>query len=274
MAALPPLPQYYLLPVDLPWPPLVTMEELEERKPLLAAEAYPTEPFDGETTEAFRHNVTKLLLARWGHIDESNHSLILGTAVKDQKHKGLAIATIKKWAENIQSAWIGSSSWLQRYIAGAISWSDYQKLLNNLNRQVKILKFVPAEETAVGRTERRERRREYKKALRIHREHVLLGAQQQIADAQDTLDKASLTKGITDRELSEHRSRVTFLEQYRAGMRPTNTANPAQIQEVEEEELYYSQMDVDERIVFLEGLWNDDVFVSFMWEFQGVLHYK
>jgi hypothetical protein len=250
------------------------MGELDERDPLCAADVYLTEPVEQETTEAFRHNVTKLLLARWGHIDDSNYSLIIGTAVKDQKHKGQAIAQIRKWAENIQGAWIGSSSWLQRYIAGAISWSDYQKLINNLNRQVKILKFAPAGETAVGRTQRRERGRDYRKALRIHREHIRLGTKQEIEDAEQTLQTVSLTKGVTERGLQVLRSRITFLEQFREGIQPSDVTQIQRAEDGEPKQKYYAQMNVEERLKFLAQLWNQDIFVSFLWKFQGVLHFK
>jgi hypothetical protein len=274
MAALPPLPQYYLLPVSLPWPPLVTMEELDERDPLRAADVYPTEPVEQETTEAFRHNVTKLLLARWGHIDESKYDLILGTSTKDQKHKNPHIAQIKKWAENIQTSWIGTGSWMQRFIADAISWADYQKLIDNLNREIKLLMLVPDGETEAARQQRRDRGRDYKKALRIHREHIRLGAVQEIEDAEQALENASLTKGVTERELQVLRSRLTFLEQFREGLQPTNLANAARIENVEAEERYYAKLNREERDTFLEGLWNEDVFVSFLWKFQGVLHFK
>ncbi|KAH7090330.1 hypothetical protein FB567DRAFT_589730 [Paraphoma chrysanthemicola] len=33
-------------------------------------------------------------------------------------------------------------------------------------------------------------------------------------------------------------------------------------------------MNLNERIVSLRGLWNQDTFVSFLWSFQGVLHFK
>jgi hypothetical protein len=31
---------------------------------------------------------------------------------------------------------------------------------------------------------------------------------------------------------------------------------------------------VDDRLRFFESLWNEDTFVSFLWEFQGLLHFK
>jgi hypothetical protein len=99
-----------------------------------------------------------------------------------------------------------------------------------------------------------ERRKEYKKALRVNREHIRLGAQQQIADAKQ--------------------AHKTFLEQYREGIQPTNMGAINKVKEAEAEEKYYAQLSLDERLIFLEGFWNEDTFVSFLWEFRGVLHLK
>jgi hypothetical protein len=163
---------------------------------------------------------------------------------------------------------------MQRFIADAISWADYQKLIDNLNREIKLLMLVPDGETEAARQQRRDRGRDYKKALRIHREHIRLGAVQEIEDAEQALENASLTKGVTERELQVLRSRLTFLEQFREGLQPTNLANAARVEDVEAEERYYAQLNREERDTFLEGLWNEDIFVSFLWEFQGVLHFK
>jgi hypothetical protein len=273
MADLPPLPRYYLLPVSLPLPPLVAMEDLDERNPQLASDVYPTTPQQQTPPEALRHNLTKLLLARWGQVDPSKYRLISGSATDYNRHQ-LHIKQVKEWAKKIQSNWIGTSSWFQRYVARAISWSDFKKMINNLHRQVKILTLVPNGETSDAQEQRRDRGCDYKKALRIHQDHIRLGAQQRIADAEQALENASLTKGVTERELQVLRSRLTFLEQFREGLQPTNLANAARIEDVEAEERYYAQLNREERDTFLEGLWNEDVFVSFLWQFQGVLHFK
>jgi hypothetical protein len=253
MADLPPPPQYHLLLVSLPWPPLITMAELNERVPQLASAVYPTTPREETSSEPLRHNITKLLLARWSQVDPSKYALISGKAT-NYSQRQLHINQVKKWAENIQSNWIGTDSWFQRYIAGAICWSDFQKLVNNLHRTVKLLSIVPNGETPVTRTQRKDRGREYKKALRVHREHIHLGAQQQIADAKQAYK--------------------TFLEQYREGIQPTNMGAIQRVEEAEAEEKYYVQLSSSERLMFLEGLWNEDTFVSFLWEFRGVLHLR
>jgi hypothetical protein len=76
---------------------------------------------------------------------------------------------------------------MQRYIAGAISWHDYQVLINKLNRSVKFLSVVPEDEQLAAYQVRRQRGKKYKKALRIHQEHVRLGTEGQIAEAEQTL---------------------------------------------------------------------------------------
>jgi hypothetical protein len=113
---------------------------------------------------------------------------------------------------------------------------------------------VPDSETPGVREQRLERKKEYKKTLRVHKEHILLGAQEQIADAK--------------------RAHKTFLEQYREGILPTNVGAISRVEEAEPEEKRFSELTAEERFTFLEGLWNEDTFVSFLWEFRGVLHLK
>jgi hypothetical protein len=64
------------------------------------------------------------------------------------------------------------------------------------------------------------------------------------------------------------------LEQYREGIQPTNTGAIGRVEDAELEEDYYVQLSRDERSAILEGLWNEDTFVSFLWEFRGVLHLR
>jgi hypothetical protein len=150
------------------------MEGLDERTPQLASEVYPDKPQEHTSPDPLRQNITKLLLARWSQVDSSKYNLISGKGT-DYAQRQLHITEIKKWAKNIQSRWIGPNSWLQRYITGALCWSDYQKVINNLHRTVKLLKIAPDSEISIAREQRLERRREYKKALRVHKEHILIG---------------------------------------------------------------------------------------------------
>jgi hypothetical protein len=101
-----------------------------------------------------------------GHIDLSQYALITGP-VNEDKEKNY-IAQVKHWSENIQKSWVGASSWMRQYVAAVISWHDYQVLINQLNRNVKLLSLVPNNEPNADRVRRRERARKYKKALRIH----------------------------------------------------------------------------------------------------------
>jgi hypothetical protein len=153
MAGLPRMPKYYILTINLPWPPLVTMADLQEREPLLASAVYPATPRDQASGEPMRHNLTKLLMARWGYIDPSKYTLITGQ-VNDQDQITQA-GKIKRWAENIQTSWIGAPSWMQRYMAGAGCWYDYQVLMNRLNRNVQLLSIVPHHEPHQARMQRR-----------------------------------------------------------------------------------------------------------------------
>ncbi|KAH7075809.1 hypothetical protein BKA63DRAFT_565863 [Paraphoma chrysanthemicola] len=108
------------------------------------------------------------------------------------------------------------------------------------NRQIKLLEFAPAGEpageAAGARAARRRRARAYKKALRIHQEHIRTGASAIIEDAQKNATEA-LTTGLT-------------------------LAAPDRL---EPEGRYFAQMNPNERVAFLRGLWNQDTFVSFLW---------
>jgi hypothetical protein len=94
MADLPPPPLYHLLSVSLPEPPLTTITELDERAPQRASAVYPTTPREETSSESLRHNITKLLLARWGHVDPSKYGLIMG--LTDGQQEKIYIAQIKK----------------------------------------------------------------------------------------------------------------------------------------------------------------------------------
>jgi hypothetical protein len=189
MPELSPLPKYLLILVSLPRPPLITMGGLDERVMQLASEVYPTAPREEPSGEALRHNVTKLLMARWGQIDPSKYALI--TCPVSDKDERICIAQIKRWEENIQTNWVSVSSWLQQLVAGAICRSDYQVIINNLNRNVKLLSLAPQDEQHTARMRRCSRGCKYKKALRVHRDHIQLGAQREIAEAEQALKAAS-----------------------------------------------------------------------------------
>jgi len=55
-------------------------------------------------------------------------------------------------------------------VAGAVS---YQALLDNFNRAIRMLKLPAAHETGAQMAARRALRHDYKKALRVHMEHIL-----------------------------------------------------------------------------------------------------
>jgi hypothetical protein len=54
-----------------------------------------------------------------GHIDLSQYALITGP-VNEDKEKDY-IVQVKHWSQSIQKSWVGASSWMQRYVAAAIS---------------------------------------------------------------------------------------------------------------------------------------------------------
>ncbi|KAH7090329.1 hypothetical protein FB567DRAFT_589729 [Paraphoma chrysanthemicola] len=225
MAALPPKPRYYILPVHLPWPYLVRMDDLNERESTRASETYSSTISTTRNGEALRRNLTKLIMARFGEVDMSKYRLITRRA--DANDRRESSRQIQAWAETYQTSWIATSwiatsSWIQKYIAGAVIWSDYQVLLNNFNRHIKLLEFAPAGETAGARTARRRRARAYKKALRIHHEHIHTGAAAIIQEAQKNATDA-LANGPSEVKQLELQKVASFLRRYQNGLQATNT---------------------------------------------------
>jgi hypothetical protein len=220
-----------------------------------------------------RHNLTKLLMARWGCVDAPKYILITGEV--NDCSQITQIAQMKRWAENIQISWIGAPFWVQRYLTGAICWYDYQVLINRLNRNVQLLSIVPDEESGEARLERRLRGRKYKKALRVHQAHVRRGAEAEIEEAEQALESASAAEGTGQRELQMLGAQLNFLREHAQGIEPTTNLFAVEGEdELDDDELFFTRLAVNDRLAFLEGLWNENTFVSLMWEFQGVLHFK
>jgi hypothetical protein len=96
----------------------------------------------------------------------------------------------------------------------------------------------------------------------------------QITEAEQALDTASMAE-VTERELQILRARLDFLRQYSESIAPlTNLGNIESNADLEQGDLFFAQMLVDDRLRFFESLWNEDTFISVLWEFQGLLHFK
>ncbi|KAH7075811.1 hypothetical protein BKA63DRAFT_553228 [Paraphoma chrysanthemicola] len=271
MAKLPPKPRYHLSPITLPCPPLVRLKDLSEGDSSLASVSYPSNAADSIGEEASRRNFTKLIMARYSQVDSAFYELINGKVnIKDQE---LATKKTQKWAKDIQNSWVGANSWVQKYVISAITWADLQVLLDNLNRQITLLGFPSAGESVAEKVARQARRQEYKKALRLHQDHIRQGADDIIKKASDVLDAASMTEKSMAR-LGELRKVMDFVERYEGGLKPRDIKPVARSEDVAPADLYFAQKSKTERVAFLEGLLDKDTFVSFLWCFQGVLHFK
>ncbi|KAH7090327.1 hypothetical protein FB567DRAFT_577632 [Paraphoma chrysanthemicola] len=271
MAKLPPKPRYYLSPTTLPCPHLVRLKDLSEGGSRLASVTYPSKAADSIGEEASRRNFTKLIMARYSHVDPTFYELISRKgSIKNQE---LATKKTQKWAKDIQNNWVGTNSWVQKYVISAITWADLQVLLNNLNRQVTVLGFPPGGESVAEKDARQERRQEYKKALRLHQDHIRQGVDDIIKKANDVLELASMIEKSMAR-IVELRKEKDFVERYEGGLKPREIKAVARLQDVAPADLYFAQKSKIERVAFLEGLWDQDTFVSFLWCFQGVLHFK
>ena len=111
------------MPVALPRPPLIRMQDLDERDAYQAADVYPSTKAGTMNRPALRRNLTKLYMARYGKVDPGHSEIIYGTVNAIEKE--VLTGENKKCIENIQSNWIGVNAWAQKMIAGAVSWSDY-----------------------------------------------------------------------------------------------------------------------------------------------------
>ncbi|EAT89522.1 hypothetical protein HBI56_028300 [Parastagonospora nodorum] len=67
---------------------------------------------------------------------------------------------------------------------------------------------------------------------------------------------------------------LQFLRQFSEGIEPTNLEEVRRVGDLKLEELFYAELNSDKRLSFLKALWDENVFVSFLWGFQSVLHFK
>jgi hypothetical protein len=93
-------PQYYILPVELPQPPLHCIEDLSERTAVLASTEYPTTVSATATTKILRQKFTKLLQVRDGTVDVDYIDVIGGT-IQDNDRAALW-KDISRWITNTQ----------------------------------------------------------------------------------------------------------------------------------------------------------------------------
>jgi hypothetical protein len=75
-------------------------------------------------------------------------------------------------------------------------------------------------------------------------------------------------------ELIAFRDRIEYLHNYQGGLFSRHPRRFASIADDGEPEPYYAKMSAEDKIAFWQARWTEDVFVSFLWEFQSVPHYK
>jgi hypothetical protein len=67
--------------------------------------------------------------------------------------------------------------------------------------------------------------------------------------------------------LQHLRNQVSFLQDHQIGLVPTNPNAIANIANAGQEARYYAQLSSTEQVDFWNLSWDDDVFVSFLWDF-------
>ncbi|KAI4923520.1 hypothetical protein J4E85_008559 [Alternaria conjuncta] len=248
------------------------MDGLKEREPSRAGDLYTAEIGQAVNTVNHQRNAVKLIMARWSAVDPIHYPIILGVSQNDSKSKD--VNAVVSMVNTMQTSWIGQSSWVQGYIKGETDWHDLQAHINNLNRFRLLLKVPQANETPAQRTTRRDLQRAYKKAVRIHVAHTQTAAAAELAEVEEEFDDAVEKGEATQTELQEMQDRIQHLTEYQGGLTATNNGPCRNLADVPAVEPYYSQMANNAKFTFWEARWNQDVFVSFLWEFSGVLHYK
>ncbi|KAI4682771.1 uncharacterized protein J4E84_007236 [Alternaria hordeiaustralica] len=194
------------------------MSDLNERDPARAANEWQNLPGNQPNNNKVPRNMMKLVMARWSQVVPIHYSTILGGP---QANAGQLESVIKKSVDTITSNWIVTPSWLQAFVEGETCWSDYQVIINNLQRMSKLLKLIPEGETPENRALHLTRREANKKALRAHQEHVCLGVEAEIQTVEDALEDLSAKDGVTQVELQGARDELAFLCGHREGIIPT-----------------------------------------------------
>jgi len=246
------------------------MSDLNERDPARAVNEWQNLPAGQPNSDKVQRNMMKLVMARYSQVDPVHYSTILGVGQANAEQLENAI---KKSVDTITTNWIGSPSWLQAFVEGETCWSDYQVIINNLHRMSKMLKLIPEGETAQNRASRLLRREAYKKALRVHQEHVRLGVEAEIQTAEDHIEDLSIKDGVTQVELQSARDQLNFLRGHVEGIIPTTCNVVRTIEDAGEKGTMYCALLENEQVAYWNARWTDDVFVSFLWEFSGVLHF-
>jgi hypothetical protein len=173
----------------------------------------------------------------------------------------------------VHTAFIGASSWVQQYIAGEIAWHDLQLLIDNYNRAIKMLLLPEPQETPAIRTNRNELRREYRRAMCVTIQHIIDQVTLRIADMEEELEKLAKKKGTASKQQMLG-AEIEAMQPYTVGIAASNNNTLARIADAKPEGLFYAQMDVRSRVAFWQQRWSLDVFMSWNWTFNTVLHYE
>jgi hypothetical protein len=199
---------------------------------------------------------------------------LISRDITDEGLRKTIFGEIRRKVASTQTAWIGKSSWIHAHIVRENTWHNFQVLIDSLNIGFKILGFPMADETADQCTMRKELRREYEEALRIHIEHV----QTQISECLNVLEaELEIATTRTKNAPSDVRriaGQIRFLQAYAGGITPFDSTIPNRIEDVETEEVFYGSMEMKDRVAFWKTRWNIDTFVSCNWTFSDVLHFK
>ncbi|KAH4415678.1 hypothetical protein HBH92_080920 [Parastagonospora nodorum] len=120
----------HLLLLQLPHLPIVRLRDLNDGGAVRAASQYPTTVSDNKDSTTRRGQFTKLIQAHERGVDSFRHELIMGTGANAKEQIAIS-KEITKSTTNTRSDWIGTISWLQKFVAGEVQGHDFQVLLNN-----------------------------------------------------------------------------------------------------------------------------------------------
>jgi hypothetical protein len=165
----------------------------------------------------------------------------------------------------------GVEGWERRVLGVRVMEGAYIEHLETTalsKRSAHLLRETPAQNLAL-----RALKREYKKALRIHTRHVRVQVQLRLEETEDEIVAAAQKNRSQDR-VKELCAQKTAMEAYEGDLVANNNFALARVEDGEPAGLFYAQMDAPTRVDFWKSRFIVDTFVSFLWEFSGVLHFR
>ncbi|KAF2659534.1 hypothetical protein K491DRAFT_712565 [Lophiostoma macrostomum CBS 122681] len=148
--------------------------------------------------------------------------------------------------------------------------------MRNLYHNFQRCIIVPEHETEDQRAERRLLAKKYKKAIRLSRSNIndqlnVIIAKQvdKIAKAKNDEKRAEGEEILRYHRRQQHELTSIFRENW-------DHHDPAfhTIQDIPADERFYPDLTYHQRLDFWNSFWTEDLFVSWLWPYQSILHFQ